>query len=114
MRTTTPALPGIESGTQYLGLTLKQVAQAVKADESTLHRWRSGVAPSPVFLSRLEALDELVGEMQQTFRDSEAARRWLTRPVPGLDGQAPLQVILHGGAEKLTGVLLALNTGMSL
>lgn len=114
MKTSTPALPGIESGTEYLELTLKQVAQAVKADESTLHRWRTGVPPSPVFLSRLEALDELVAEMRKTFRDVEAARRWLNRPVPGLDGRTPQQVILDGGAEKLTGMLLALNTGMSL
>lgn len=114
METTTRTLPGIESGTGYLGLTLKEVAQAVKADESTLHRWRGGVSPSPVFLSRLEALDELAGEMRKTFRDVEAARDWLKRPVPSLDDRTPRQVILEGGGEKLTGMLLALNTGMPL
>ena len=114
MTARTPALPGIESGSEYLGLTLKQVAQAVKADESTLHRWRSGVPPSPVFLSRLEALDELVDEMRTTFRDIEAARRWLKRPVPGLDGRTPWEVVLEGRAEKLSGMLLALNAGMSV
>lgn len=114
MHTTTPALPGIENGREYLGLTLKQVAQAVKADESTLHRWRTGSTPSPVFLSRLEALDDLVGEMRKTFRDRRAARAWLEREIPSLDGRTPRDVILRGGAEKLTGMLLALNTGMSL
>lgn len=114
MRTTTDALPGVESGRHYLGLTLKQVAQAVKADESTLHRWRTGSTPSPVFLSRLEALDDLVGEMRRTFRDREAARGWLEREVPALDGQTPMEVLLSGGAEKLTGILLALNSGMVL
>jgi hypothetical protein len=34
--------------------------------------------------------------------------------VPSLNGRTPRQVILEGGAEKLTGMLLALNTGMSL
>lgn len=114
MKTTTPALPGIENGTNYLGLTLKQVAQAVKADESTLHRWRTGVTPSPVFMSRLESLDELVVEMRKTFRDREVARRWLERAVPSLGGRTPREIILEGGAEKLTGILLALNTGISL
>lgn len=114
MRATTKTLPGIEGGTEYLGLTLKQVAQAVNADESTLHRWRTGSTPSPVFVSRLEALDELVGEMRKTFRDREAARAWLRREVPSLDGRTPMEVILSGGAEKLTGMLLALNMGISL
>lgn len=114
MPTTTEVLPGIENGRGYLGLTLKQVALAVKADESTLHRWRTGSSPSPVFLSRLEALDELVEEMRRTFRSREAARAWLEREVASLDGRTPMEVILSGGAEKLTGMLLALNTGMSL
>ncbi len=52
--------------------------------------------------------------MQKTFRDVEAAHRWLKRPVPGLHDRTPEHVILDGGAEKLTGMLLALNTGMSL
>lgn len=114
MKATTAVLPGIESGTDYLGLTLKQVAQAIKADESTLHRWRTGVTPSPVFMSRLESLDELASEMRKTFRDVDVARRWLSRPVPSLDGRTPHEVILEGGAEKLTGILLALNTGITL
>lgn len=114
MPTRTETLPGIENGRRYLGLTLKQVALAVKADESTLHRWRTGSTPSPVFLSRLEALDELVEEMRRTFRSREAARAWLGREIPALDGRTPREIILNGGAEKLTGMLLALNTGMTV
>jgi putative toxin-antitoxin system antitoxin component (TIGR02293 family) len=107
-------LPGIDQAREYLGLTLKQIAQAVKADESTLHRWRSGVSPSPVFLARLEALDELAKEMRSTFRSREAAREWLQRPVPALEDRRPLDLILAGKAEVLTGMLYALNSGMSL
>jgi uncharacterized protein (DUF2384 family) len=114
MPITTELLPGIENGRGYLGLTLKQIARAVSADESTLHRWRTGSAPSPVFLSRLEALDELVDEMRRTFRTREAALGWLEREVPALDGRTPMEVLLGGGAEKLTGMLLALNAGLSL
>jgi uncharacterized protein (DUF2384 family) len=107
-------LPGIDQARDYLGLTLKQIAQAVKADESTLHRWRSGVTPSPVFLARLEALDDLVKEMRSTFRDIEVAREWLDRRIPALDDRRPLDLILAGKAEVLTGMLYALNSGMSL
>jgi uncharacterized protein (DUF2384 family) len=107
-------LPGIDQAQAELDLTLKQIAQAVHADESTLHRWRSGVTPSPVFLARLAALDDLVGEMRVTFRDAEAARKWLHQPLPSLKGRSPLDMILEGKAEVLTGMLYALNSGMSV
>lgn len=114
MRTPTEALPGIEQAQEYLGLTLKQIAQAVHADESTLHRWRSGVVPSPVFMARLEALDELAREMRNTFRGDQEAREWLRRPLPALGDARPIDVVVAGKAEKLTGMLYALNSGMSL
>lgn len=113
MKTPSPStLPGIDQAQAELGLTLKQVAQAVHADESTLHRWRSGVTPSPVFLARLDALDDLVAEMRVTFRDKEAARAWLHRQLPS-KGQTPFELIVEGKAEVLTGMLYALNSGMS-
>ena len=107
-------LPGIERARSTLGLTLKQVAQAVHADESTLHRWRAGTQPTPVFLARLEALDELAREIQATFRDEDAARAWLVRPLPVLRDRRPLDLVLEGRAETSTGMLYALNSGTSL
>ncbi|CAN5686380.1 MAG: DUF2384 domain-containing protein [Gemmatimonadota bacterium] len=115
MATRTKVLPGIEEAQQLMGLTLKQIAQAVNADESTLHRWRSGVMmPSPVFLARLEALDELAREMRSAFRNEEYARQWLLREIPSLKGRRPIDLILEGRAETLTGMLYALNSGMPL
>lgn len=114
METPTGALPGIEQAQEYLGLTLKEVARAVHADESTLHRWRSGVMPSPVFLDRLEALDDLAKELRATFQEPGAAREWLSRPLDSIGGRRPLDLILEGRAEKLTGMLYALNSGMTL
>lgn len=114
MKAPPDTLPGIAEARSYMGLTLKQIARAVHADESTLHRWRSGVMPSPVFLARLEALDELAGEMRSTFRDDRTAHEWLESSIPALDGRRPIDLILEGEAEKLTGMLYALNSGMSL
>lgn len=107
-------LPGIDQAQEYLGLTLKEIASAVRADESTLHRWKGGVMPTAVFLGRLEALDELVAEMRSTFRREAQARAWLDRPLPGQRGSTPRDLILAGRAEILTGMLYALNSGMSL
>lgn len=114
MSTQAGTLPGIELAQEYLGFTLKEVAQAVRADESTLHRWRSGVTPTPVFLARLEALDDLVKEMRATFAMDAQGRTWLERPIGKLEGRRPLDLILEGRAEVITGMLYALNSGMSL
>lgn len=109
------ALPGIFEAKGYLGLSLKQIAQAVQADESTLHRWLSGmVTPSPVFLARLEALEVLGKEMRRTFRDEATPRARLGRSLPALEGKTPISLVLEDRSEVLTGMLYALNSGMSL
>lgn len=109
-----PHVQAIEDAHEYLGLSYQKLAEALRADESTLHRWRSGGEPSPVFAARIEALDELLGEMRETFRDPEAARRWLGRAVPALKNATPAELIAQGRLEILTGVLYALNSGMSI
>jgi transcriptional regulator with XRE-family HTH domain len=107
------SLPGIASAQTELGLTLSQIAEAVQTDEARLHQWRSGATPSPIFLSRLKALDDLAAEMKITFRNREAAQEWLRRPLLSLEGQCPFNLILDGEAEVLTGMLYELNSGMS-
>lgn len=106
-------LPGIANA-QTLGLTLTQIAQAVQADELSLDKWLSGISPGPNYRARLAALDDLVNEMNATFRTREAAREWLHRPLPSRGGQCPLDLILDGKAEVLVGMLYAMNSGMSL
>ena len=86
---------------------------ALRADESTLHRWRSGGDPSPVFSARLEALEEFLAELQETFREPQDAREWLDTEVPALKGRRPIEVIGEGRIEVLTGLLYALNAGMT-
>jgi transcriptional regulator with XRE-family HTH domain len=115
MEVQSSTLPGVAEAKEYLGLSLKQIAQAVQADESTLHRWLSGpVTPSPVFLARLEAVEVLVKEMRRTFREEARARQWLSQSLPALDGKTPIELVLEGRSEVLTGMLYALNSGMSL
>jgi transcriptional regulator with XRE-family HTH domain len=106
-------LPGIDHARAELGLTLRQIAQAVHADESTLHRWRSGVIPSPVFLARLAALRRPRGrDEDHILSDKEAARAWLYRPLPS-KGRSPAEMIVAGKAELLSRMLYALNSGVS-
>jgi hypothetical protein len=107
-------LPAIDEAATTLGLNFKQVAQVIRADESTLHRWRKGEKePSPVFLARLEALDEFVATLKSTVQPGYI-RAWLNTPVPALEGKTPRSLLLEGQIEKLTGLLIALNSGLSL
>lgn len=110
---TTTELPGVEPARRVLGLDYGEIARAVQADESTLYRWRQGKAPTAIFLSRLERLDDLVREIQRTMRP-EAIRDWLDRPIPALDGETPRQMILKGRSETVLGMLISLNAGFSL
>jgi hypothetical protein len=103
-------LPGIDSAQAYLGMTLGQIAQAVGTDELRLDQWRSGAVPSPIFMARLAAL---VAEMRITFSNREAAQEWLHRPLLTSERRSPLDLILDGKAEELTGMLYALNSGVS-
>jgi transcriptional regulator with XRE-family HTH domain len=105
-------LKAVEEAHDLLGLTYREIAAALKADESTLHRWRSAESdPSPIFLSRLESLEEFLRELEGTFRSWDAARRWLDREVEALAGRRPREVLLQGRLERVTGVLLSLNLG---
>lgn len=113
MATLVQELQTVELSHDALGLTYQEIARAIRADESTLHRWRSGdTEPSPVFLGRLDALGELLIELRRTFNDWDAARRWLDQSVPYLAGETPRAALLSGRVEKLTALLGALNAGI--
>ena len=99
-----------------LGLQLKQVATIIGADESTLHRWLSGMTPSgprKVYRSRLLALQEFYTELRDAFRTLEAARRWLHEArVPAFGNRTPIETLLDGKLERVTGLLWNMNNGM--
>jgi hypothetical protein len=110
---TTTRLPGFELAREVLGLDNGEIARAVQADESTLYRWRQGSAPTAIYMSRLERLDDLAREIQRTMR-REAIPAWLDRPIPAVDGRTAREMILAGRSETLLGMLISLNAGFSL
>lgn len=114
MTTTIAHLPVVDEAHKSLGLTYKQVASILRADESTLQRWRTGTSePSPVFVSRLESLDEMLREVRASFRRTEAARRWLSTRVGAFGNERPIDLLLDGRIERVTAALQALNSGMT-
>lgn len=106
-------LPVIEQAHRYLGLSWRDIAQAIEADESSLDGWPDDVMPSPAILARLEAVGGLISEMQSTFADEQAARDWLHKPLPAIGHQPPLDLVIQGRAQVLTDMLCAMNSGMS-
>lgn len=103
-------LPGLEIAQRVLSLNYEEISRAVLTDPSTLYRWRQGQTPTPVYLSRLERLDELGREIQHTMRP-EVIESWLNRPVPAFGGATPREMILSGRSETVLGALLSLNRG---
>lgn len=103
----------VEAAHEALGLTYRQIAAAIGADESTLHRWRSGESePRSVFRSRMDALNEFQQELLDLVAPG-AAREWLRTPVPALDDRRPLDLLEQGRIEPLTRLLMRMNLGIS-
>jgi uncharacterized protein (DUF2384 family) len=100
-----------EFGFRYL-----ELAQALNTSEPTLHRWRRGTGgqPTPVCMRRLEALEAFLKELDDLFADPQAARAWLDQSRSVLKERTPRQMILEGHVDRVTGVLHALNAGVSL
>lgn len=103
----------VEQAHEALGLTYRQLAAALGADESTLHRWRSGEsAPRSIFLLRMDALHEFQQELLDVVTPG-AAREWLRTPVPALGGRRPIDLLEEGRIEPLTRLLMRMNLGAS-
>jgi transcriptional regulator with XRE-family HTH domain len=108
-----PPLESVEEARHMLGLTYREIAASLGADESTLHRWRAGTsAPRPVFRQRMAALREMREELSAVMRPEDGAA-WLRTPSPALDGRSPSELLVEGRIEAVTRLLLRLNLGTS-
>jgi len=106
-----PQLQYLDEAHESLGLTWRQIAGALGADESTLHRWRSGESePRAVYVSRMEALKEFQTELLDAMHP-EPAREWLGTTVPSLGGRRPVELLSEGSIEPLTRIVMQLNMG---
>jgi len=102
------AVDAIEHAHLSLQLTYSEIATAIAANESTLHRWRSGEStPTAVFRLRLAALSDLINMLERTYPDSGQVGEWLDRPLSCLLGRTPRSVLEEGRPDLLLGILLA-------
>ena len=116
MATVLRELEAVERLHSDFGFNYAELARALNTSEPTLHRWRRGTGgePTPVYVKRLEALEAFLQELDALFRGKRAAAAWLERPLSVFKGRTPRDMILDGHVDRVTGVLYALNAGVSL
>lgn len=116
MATIVRELEALERLHAEFGFSYAQLAQALNTSEPTLHRWRrgSGGEPTPVYLKRLEAFEAFLNELDDLFASKRAATAWLDKSLNVLKDRTPREMILGGHVDRVTGVLYALNAGVSL
>jgi uncharacterized protein (DUF2384 family) len=116
MATSTQSLAAVERLHDEFGFRYDELAQALNTNDATLHRWRGGTGgePTPVYRKRLEAIGAFLEELDALFAEQAAARTWLDQPLSVLKGQTPRAMILAGHVDRVTGILYALNAGVSL
>jgi ParB-like chromosome segregation protein Spo0J len=116
MATIIRELEALESLHSDFGFRYVELAQALNTSEPTLHRWRRGTRPepTPVLLKRLEAMQAFLEELDELFASPRAAAAWLDKSLSVLKDRTPRQMILEGHVDRVTGVLYALNAGVSL
>jgi hypothetical protein len=111
MAVLSPHVRAIESAHDYLGLSYQKIAEAIKADESTLHRWRSGGEPPPVFAARLEALEEFLDVLKETVSSGAGRSRVARDRGSGAQGAPPHRPHRRRQARSFNGLALRVELG---
>jgi hypothetical protein len=113
MATQLQELAALERLRDDFGFTYDDLAAALVTNASTLHRWRSGTEPTPIYLQRLAAFASFLEELDALFVP-DAQRPWIDAPRDVFKGATPREMILAGNVDRVTGVLYAMNAGAPL
>ena len=96
------------------GFTGREVAQLLGTTPETISRWRGGRSePQPKLRDGLLQLEWLVSELSELYQPQEA-HLWLFSPHKQLQGKRPVDLIEHGGAEKVLQIISQLKDGAYL
>ncbi len=113
MATQLQELEALERLHEDFGFTYDELATALVTNASTLHRWRAGTEPTPIYLQRLAAFASFLEELDALLGPG-AQRPWLDSPREVFKGATPRQMIMAGNVDRVTGVLYAMNAGAPL
>jgi hypothetical protein len=62
----------------------------------------------------LEAFETFLEELDELFASKRAAVAWIDKSLSVLKNRTPREMIIDGHVDRVTGVLYALNAGVSL
>jgi transcriptional regulator with XRE-family HTH domain len=101
---------------ESLGLSPSELSKVIGVDPRTLSRWRSGnTFPQGQARRRLDELWELRARLSATFSSRDATVQWLRAPSRYLGTRfSPLDALLLGRIEQVSGALDALDAGVFL
>jgi hypothetical protein len=93
---------------EYLNIPLKQFAEALGKNYSTVHR-----TPSALDLqATLRSIKRSLVILEEVLRDRSRVLAWLNHPHPDLGRQTPMEVILKGRAQIVEDMLEAAVEGI--
>jgi transcriptional regulator with XRE-family HTH domain len=95
-----------------LGLTNKDLADALNVSPATIRRWSTDAAfPQHEARENLETLLALQQHLLETFNSPEAARTWLHAESNYLGGLSPLDALRVRKFHRVEAALEALDSG---
>lgn len=98
-----------------IGLSARELADALDATTRTIERWRTeGAHPQRETRRRLAELLDLDRHLLETFGEREAARAWLEAPSRYLGGLKPIEAVRVGRFDRVEAALEALDSGVFL
>ena len=99
---------------QDLGLSSLDLAGATGVSQDSIERWRNGEQPQGEALKRLDALAELRGRLDETFKTMDGARAWLHHENEYLLGTKPIDAIRAGQPGRVHNALEVIDSGIYL
>ena len=100
---------------EQLALSYADIANAVKADERTVRRWKDQrVAPRGSHRHMIEQLGEMKHLLLAVFGSGAAAAVWMKTPLLALRGRTPGAVFRKGQVATLIDILATIESGASL
>jgi putative toxin-antitoxin system antitoxin component (TIGR02293 family) len=76
-----------------LGLPLRAVAEALAIPERTMHRLKREAIVPAVIADKIARARDVFDRAADVLGSAEAARRWLVRRNPALNGDTPLSLL---------------------
>jgi transcriptional regulator with XRE-family HTH domain len=77
-----------------------EVARLLRVDRSRISRWVRGEEPDPRNRARLDALEFVLGRLQQTF-PPKTARKWLTGTNAHLGNRRPIDFLARNRVAEV-------------